>query len=241
MAAVAGAAETSAPLKLRYALPPDKTNAYNFTITQQGESGRETMTGTMLVSVRKEGGYMAISVKGQLRPKMTPGSPPMMMGYRPDGPVSLNTYLGYGYGPYSEAREMVIDETGRILRLSGDSALPVPLGSLLTSFLIRVPVEPTAAWEKEEDVFLLDEPLLAGPVIASQQSSRPMSYYPGRPAQATTAARQKHSVKVTESTAETVTLQEETALESLLHTGNEPAPKPRSSLTARRAGRVWWK
>jgi hypothetical protein len=222
IAAVAGAAETSAPLQLRYALPPGKTNAYNFTITQQGESGRETVTGTLLVSARKEGGYLAISVKGQLRPKMTPGSPMMMMGYRPGGPVSLNTYLGYTSGPSADSREMVIDETGRILRLSGDSALPVPLGSLLTSFLTRVPVEPTAGWEKEEDVFLLDEPLLAGPVIASQQSSGPTVYYPGRPAQATIAARQKRSVKVTESTAETVTLQEEAALESLLRTGNEP-------------------
>ena len=222
MAAVAGAAETPAPLKLRYALPPGKTNAYNLTITLQGESGRETMTGALLVSTRKEGGYAAISVKGQLRQKMTPGFPPMMMGYRPGGPISLSTSLGYGYGPYTDAREMVIDETGRILRLSGDAALPIPLGSLLTSFLTRFPAEPTAGWEKEEDVFLLDEPLLAGPVIASQQSSGPMSYYPGRPAQATTVARQKRSVKVTESTAETVTLQEEAVLESLLRTGDEP-------------------
>src|SRR5437879_2278414 len=86
-AAAAGAADTPAPLQMRYAMEPGKTNAYNLTITQQGESGRETMSGTLLVSARKEGSHLAISVKGQLRPKMTPGS--MMMGYRPTGPVSL--------------------------------------------------------------------------------------------------------------------------------------------------------
>ncbi len=36
MAAVAGAAEASAPLQLRDALPLGQTNAYNLPITQQG-------------------------------------------------------------------------------------------------------------------------------------------------------------------------------------------------------------
>jgi hypothetical protein len=222
MSAVAGAAETSAPLQLRYALPPDKTNAYNLTVTQQGESGRETMTGTLLVSTRKEGAYVALSFKGQMRPKMTPGNPMMMMGYRPGAPASLNTFLGFGYGPPVESREMVIDETGRVLRLRGDSALPIPLGSLLTSFLTQVPAESTAGWEKDEYVFLLDEPLLAGPLVASPQSFGPMFYNPGRPAQATVTARQKTSVKVTGATPETATLQKDSTLETLLRTGNEP-------------------
>ena len=221
MAAVAGAAEASAPLQLRYALPPGETNAYSVTITQQGESGRETMAGTLVVSTRKEGAYIAIAVKGQMRPKMTPGNP-MMMGYRPGAAPSLSTYLGYGYGPSHESREMVIDETGRVLRLRGDSALPIPLGSLLTSFLTQVPAEPTAGWEKDEYVYLLDEPLLAGPLVTSFQSFGPMYYSPGRPAQATVTARQKTSVKVTGSTPETVTLQQVVTLETLLRTGNEP-------------------
>ena len=221
MAALAGAAETPAPLQLRYALPPGQTNAYNLTITQQGESGRETMTGTLLVSTRKEGAFVAISVKGQMRPKMTPGSP-MMMGYRPGAPASLNTFLGFAYGPPTESREMVIDETGRVLRLRGDSALPIPLGSLLTSFLIQVPTEPTAGWEKDEYVYLLDEPLLAGPLVASSQSFGPMYYNPGRTAQATVTARQKTSGKLTGSTEQTVTLQADSTLETLLRTGNEP-------------------
>ncbi|MCX6928224.1 MAG: HEAT repeat domain-containing protein [Verrucomicrobia bacterium] len=215
LAAAAGAAETAAPIQLRYTLPPGQTNAYNLTITQQGESGRETMTGTLLVSTRKEGAYLAISFKGQMRPKMTPGSP-MMMGYRPGAPASLSTFLGYAYGPPAESREMVIDETGRVLRLRGDSALPIPLGSLLTSFLTQVPAEPTAGWEKDEYVYLLDEPLLAGPVIASQQSSGPMLYSPGRTAPATVTARQKTSVKLTGSTPETVTLKADGTIETLL-------------------------
>jgi HEAT repeat protein len=221
IAAVAGAADNPAPLQLRYALPPGKTNAYSLTITMQGESGRETMTGTMLVSTRKEGAYVAISVKGQMRPKMTPGSP-MMMGYRPGAPASLNTFLGYAYGPMTEPREMVIDETGRVLRLRGDSALPIPLGSVLTSFLTPVPAEPTAGWEKDEYVYMLDEPLLAGPLVASLQNFGPMYYGPGRSAQGTIAARQKTSVKVTGSTGETVTLEKTCTLETPMRTGNEP-------------------
>jgi HEAT repeat protein len=73
-------------------------------------------------------------------------------------------------------------------------------------------------------VFLLDEPLLAGPLVASAQSFGPMyyNYTPGRPAQATVAARQKTSAKVTGSTTETVTLQQDVTLETLLRTGNEP-------------------
>ncbi len=85
----ANAADTAAPVQLRYALPPGKTNAYNLTITQQGESGRETVTGTLLVSTRSEGANFALSFRGQLHPRPTPGAP-MFMGYRPGGPVPLN-------------------------------------------------------------------------------------------------------------------------------------------------------
>jgi hypothetical protein len=217
----AAAADPVAPIQLRYRMEPGQTNAYSLTITQQGESGRETMTGTLLVSSRQEGNHLVLSLKGQLRPKMTPGSP-MMMGYRPGSPVTLSSYLGMNYGPFVDSREMVIDELGRILRVTSDSVLPVPLGSLLGSFLIQVPSEATSGWEKEEPVFLLDEPLLAGPVIAFQPSSGPMPYYPGRVVQATLAARQKASVKVVEATPETVTLLREASIESSLRTGNEP-------------------
>ena len=220
---LAGAADTPAPSSLRYTLPPGTTNAYSLTITQQGESGRETMTGTLVVSVAKEGDYSAITVKGQLRQKMTPGNP-MMMGYRPGGPMQLGAYLGYSYGPYPEGRELVIDETGQVLRLRGDSALPVPLGTLLTSFLVRLPTEPTMGWDKTETVYLLDEPLLAGPLMPSAQNfnQMPYSYGPNRPAQATVTAQQKTSVKVVEATAETVTLQREVTVETFLRTGNQP-------------------
>jgi len=218
---IASAADPVAPIQLRYTMPPGETNAYTFTVTQQGESGKETMRGTLIVRTRMEGNSLTVSFKGMLHQKMTPGSP-MMMGYRLGGSLNLSAYLGYNFGPAPESREMVIDETGHILRLSGDSVLPAPLGSLLGSFLIRVPPTPTAGWEQEAPVFLLDEPLLAGPVIAFQPAYGPVPYYPGRGPQATLSAREKISVKVTEATAETVTLQRESVVESLLRTGNEP-------------------
>ena len=218
----ATAADKASPVKVRYAMQPGKTNAYNLTIAQQGESGRETMTGTFLVSARTEGENLAISFKGQLRPKATPGMP-MYMGFRPGGgAMPLSAYLGYGYGPSIDARELVIDATGRILRFSGDSAMPVPLGTLLTSFLIQLPAEPAAGWESEDDVFLLDEPLLAGPAVVFQTSPGPMYFQPGRAMQATVAARQKTKAKLIEADSEAVTFQKEVAIESILSTAGEP-------------------
>ena len=215
------AVDTTAPQPLRYAIAAGQTNAYTLTITQQGESGRETMTGTLVVSSRKESEGLALSFRGQLRPKMTPGIPYMSMGFRPGMPVTLNSYFTSTYGPPADAREIVIDPTGQVLRLAGDLALPLPLGSLLTSFLMPLPSGAAVSWEKEEVVFLLDEPLLAGPAVVFQQQG-PMVYYPGRAAQAALAARQKTSVKVVESIDQSVTLQAQSEVESLWRTGNEP-------------------
>jgi hypothetical protein len=151
-------AEVTPPL-LRYGFVAGQTNAYSVEIESQGEAGREAIGGTFVVSSRAVGtNFTGLTFRGQLRPKMTPGAPPMMI--RPPGYPSLSSYA---YGPPTPERELVIDQRGKIVRVAGDQALPIPLGQLAASLIQPFPAEATAGWENEEDVFVLDEPLLQGP------------------------------------------------------------------------------
>jgi hypothetical protein len=73
-------------------------------------------------------------------------------------------------------------------------ALPIPLGQLMASLVQPLPAEATAGWEAEDDVFVLDEPLLQRPATAFLNPPGGFgypSYYPGRPAQGVLTARQK--------------------------------------------------
>jgi hypothetical protein len=216
------AAAEITPTLLRYTFAPGQTNAYSLQIEAQGETGREAIIGTFVVSSRAVAtNLIGLSLRGQLRPKSLGGMPPMM-GYRPGSAPSLSTLA---YGPQSELRELVIDERGRIVRQAGDQTLPIPLGQLMASLVQPLPAEATAGWEAEDDVFVLDEPLLQGPGIAflnAQGGFGYPSYYPGRPVQGVLAARQKTRMKVTEVTPATVTLQKVLSLDSRMLTGSEP-------------------
>jgi len=218
---LAVAADASAPVQLRYAMAPGKTNAYTLTVTMQGEAGREVMTGTILVSARKDDGNLVLTFRGQVRPKPIPGAP-MMMGYRPGAPPSLASYFGYTYGPLVDAREMTLNEAGRLLRSSNDPALPVPLGTFLTSFLPGLPAEVAAGWEKDEAVCVLDEPLLAGPSQAFLPTGGPMPYLPNRPVQGILSAHRKTKVTAASASADFIALETETSLATDIRTGNEP-------------------
>lgn len=216
------AAAESTPVLLRYAFAPGQTNAYSLQIEAQGETGREAIAGTFVVSSRVVAtNLIGLSVRGQLRPKSLGGMPPMM-GYRPGSAMTLSSLA---YGPQSELRELVIDERGEIVRQAGDLALPIPLGQLMASLVQPLPAEATAGWETERDVFVLDEPLLQGPATAFLNPPGGFgypSYYPGRPAQGVLAARQKTRIKVTDVTPATVTLQKVLSLDSRMLTGSEP-------------------
>jgi hypothetical protein len=211
-----------APLLMRYAFAPGQTNAYSLQIEAQGESGREAIAGTMVVSARAVGSnYIGLTLRGQLRPKSLGGMPPMM-GYRPGSSMPLSSYA-YGYP--GQDKELVIDDRGRIIRQAGDQALPIPLGQLAASLVQPFPAEATAGWETAEEVFVLDEPLLQGPAPAFLSAPGGMSYgpyYPGRGAQGVLAAQQKTRVKVTEVTAQKVLLEKSVALDSRMLTGSEP-------------------
>ncbi len=211
-----------APVLLRYTFSPGQTNAYSLQIEAQGETGREAIAGTFLVSSRTVAtNLIGLSFRGQLRPKSLGGLPPMM-GYRPGYPMSLSALT---YGPQIESRELVMDERGEIVRQGGDLALPIPLGQLMASLIQPLPAEATAAWETERDVFVLDEPLLQGPAAAFLNPQGGFGYgpyYPGRPAQAVLAAHQKLRLNVSEATPATLTLQQSLSLNSRMLTGLEP-------------------
>ena len=158
------AAADATPVSLRYTFAPGQTNVYNLQIEAQGEAGREAITGTLLVSARAVGtNLIGLTLRGQLRPKSLGGMSSMMGGYRPGAPMPLSAYT-YGYP--GQDKEIVIDERGRIVRTSGDLALPIPLGQLAASLVQPFPAEATAGWEEEQEVFVLDEPLLQGPAPA---------------------------------------------------------------------------
>ena len=208
---------------LRYTFGPGQTNAYSLQIEAQGESGREAIAGTFVVSARAVAtNLIGLTWRGQLRPKSLGGMPPMM-GYRPGSVMPLSSLA---YGPQNDTRELVIDERGDIVRQAGDLALPIPLGQLMVSLIQPLPAEATTGWETEQDVFVLDEPLLQGPATAflNPPGGGFMygGYYPGRPAQGALAARQKTKFKVTEVTPATVTLKKVLTLDSRLLTGLEP-------------------
>lgn len=218
-----GADEPAAVL-LRYASTSSQTNAYTLDLEVQGESGKESLSGTFTVITRPVAtNLIGISLRGSLRPKPGAMMSPMV-GYRPGSSAPLLASLS---GPYMEGRELLVDTRGRILRQAGDLALPIPLGQLAASLFTSFPAEAAGGWESEEEVFVLDEPLLQGPATAFlNPSSSGMgympSYYPGRSPQAVLAARQKIKVRATEVTPETVTLQKTLSLDSVMLTGQEP-------------------
>lgn len=216
-------AEESGKVMLRYSAAV-QTNVYSLELDVQGESGRESIAGTLTVISRPAGtNFINVSMRGMLRPK--PGAMMPPMGYRPSTAMPLLAYLS---NPSSDGRELLLDARGRVIRQAGDVALPVPLGQLMTSLLQSFPAGPSSEWQSEEDVSILDEPLLQGPATAFLNSSSVggfgymPSYYPGRPQQGVLAANQKVKVRVAEASPETVTLQKTVALDSLMLTGQEP-------------------
>jgi hypothetical protein len=219
------AAAEVTPVLLRYSFAPGQTNAYSVQIEVQGETGREAIGGTFVVSARGAANHLiGLSLRGQLRPKSVGGQPPMM-GYRPGYSQPLSAYT-YGYG--NPEKELLIDDQGKIVRQAGDVALPIPLGQLAASLVQPFPAEATAGWEVAEDVFVLDEPLLQGPATAFLNPPGGLGGYgyggypPGRAAPGVLAARQKTRIKVTEATPATVTLEKTLSLDTRMSAGSEP-------------------
>ncbi|MCU0784754.1 MAG: HEAT repeat domain-containing protein [Verrucomicrobia bacterium] len=214
-------AETVEPLKLRYVFAPDTTNAYSLQIENRGESGKEIVAGNFLLTSRRIGSNLfSLSFRGQLRPKPIPGQPPMMNFYRPGYPTPMSSYLSRFTG---EPMELVVDDSGVVVRQAGDMTLPAPLGQLMLSLVEPFPADAASGWDSEREVNVLDDPLVQGPATIFLNSVPNYGgYYPGRAAQGVLSARQKTKFRVTAVTPESVTLQKTLALDSRMLTGNEP-------------------
>ena len=210
---------------LRYHFTPEVTNAFSLQIENQGESGRETIEGTYLVSARSiAGNLVALTFKGQLRQKPMSGPPPMMMmPYR--GPGYPGSLSSYSMRPQMEGMELIVDDVGNTVRASGDVPLPVPLGQIMMSLIEQLPLTSTYSWNSEGEVSITDEPLLQGPAsifVNSAYGGFGYGYNPGRPGLEILSAIQKISVRVTEVTNELVTLHKTMTLESHMRTGSDP-------------------
>ena len=219
---VYGAEPANAPT-LRYQFAPDITNAYRLQIESQGEAGREAIEGVYVVSAKSVTGNVATLIfKGQLRQKAVPNNP-MVSPYRGPGyPVSLSSYA---MRPSIETMEIVVDNEGNVLRDSGDTPLPIPLGELMRSLFEKFPTAAMNTWDSEREVSVVDEPMSMGPVqgyVNSQYGGMNFGYSPGRSGLGILATISKTKVRVTDVAGDILTLHKTMALDSRMLTASEP-------------------
>jgi hypothetical protein len=209
---------------LRYHFAPDTTNAYSLQIESQGESGREAIEGVYLVTTKGVTGNVAtLTFKGRLNSKMIPNQPPMMMGYR--GPGSPMTLSSYTMRPQVEGMEIIVDDQGAVVRDSGDTPLPAPLGQIMTSLFEKFPAAGTNAWDSRTEVNIADDPLVQGPAqtfLNSPYGGMNFGYYPGRPGLGILAAQLDTKLRATALTNDSVAFHKTLTLESRMRTGSEP-------------------
>ena len=217
-----------APVLLRYGFKPGQTNAYRLVIESQGEAGREAVAGNFTVAVGSVGSNrFELTLQGHLQMTNTPGMAPAMGFYRGPGSVSTLTSYTWTSPMTGDGKSLIIDDRGKVLRETGDQALPIPLGQLMNSLLEKFPEEPVSQWSEDRDVFVLDEPVFQGPADSFLPSSRfqPTFFYPGRQGhgpQGVLTARQKTKAQVTEVTPDTVRFEKTVNLDSYLLTGTDP-------------------
>lgn len=198
------------------------TNAYRVMIEVRGENGKEALAGNIITIARPNSSNLInLSFRGSLTPKRDASAMPFMgMGRGPRWmmPVQLN-----------EGSELVLDPQGRVLRVSGDFPLPVPLGSLAQLFAPRFPAKADSKWEATADVALLDEPLGLGPTyglgLMQINYSMMASYGPGGPRNspgAVLVVAQHTETELGSATDSVVTFQQRVVLTSPLLIGTEP-------------------
>lgn len=218
----ADAARASA---LRYRLAGGITNFYSVQLEVRGENGTEALAGNLYVAPRQvTSNVLGLNLRGTLMPKRDPSVPfrPPMYGSagsypRWNMPVSLN-----------EGLDIQFDDCGHVLRISGDFALPIPLGTLAQAFVEVLPAKAESKWEITDNLAVLDEPFSVGPAmsfIPLQPYS--MSYYVGpmgsrgnQYALVPVTRRQRYEIKSTANNQ--VTVAKRVSLDSQLQFGNEP-------------------
>lgn len=214
-------AAAAKPPLLRYRADA-ATNVFSVTIEIRGENGKETLAGNIITIARpNSSNLISLSFRGMLMPKRDANSMP---------------YMGMGRGPrwmtpiqMNEGSELLLDAQGRMLRVSGDCPLPVPLGSVAQLFAPQLPTKAESKWETVDDVAVLDEPLGLGPTkgFGWMQNNYAMmsSYMPGGPRNnmgAILVVSQRTKAELQSATATTATFQQRLGLDSPLLIGSEP-------------------
>ena len=220
------AAEAARASALRYRLPEGVTNLYSVQIEVRGENGNETLAGNLWVAPRLvTSNILGLSLRGTLLPKRDPSNPmrpPIMYGSggnypRWSMPISLH-----------EPAELQFDDCGRVLRLSGDYALPIPLGTLAQAFVEPLPAKSESRWESTDNLAVLDEPLSLGPALSFMPTPPyGMSYYAGPMGSrgsmyALVPVTRKVRYEIKSSAGGQVTIAKRLSLDSLLQFGSEP-------------------
>jgi len=206
-----------------YKFTPGETNAWSVEITVQGENGEEVTSGNVIMTTTAvTAGVATVDWHGSLR---TENRPPFQAG--------PGLYAGRpmrGLNGYGGVSELALDDHGRVLRNSGDYALPVPLGELVQFIFTPLPPQLVAGQELKDEVQVLDAPQLLGPIqsFATSSFNSPgysPGYYTGRdPRSAPAMLTLARSVtwQVLSNSPGRLTLEKHTRLHSLLLTGSEP-------------------
>lgn len=148
---------------LRYRLPEGVTNLYSVSIEVRGENGTEALAGNLNVASRTvASNVFGLNLRGTLMPKRDPSIP-----FRPPMYGSGGSYPRWSMPVYlNEGLDIQFDERGQLLRLSGDYALPIPLGTLAQAFVEVLPAKPDSKWESTDNLAVLDEPFSLGPALS---------------------------------------------------------------------------
>lgn len=196
-----------------------QTNAYSYLVEVRGETGTEALAGRLIVSSRTiSSNVIGLTFRGSLQPKRDLSSGNFYSGRsRWMSPVMFN-----------EACEVQMDPRGKVLRLSGDFPLPLPVGSVAQSFIASLPAGNETKWEQVEEVAVLDEPLGLGPTkgfgMPGPAGSSMYYYTPGstRGMSAVVWATRRSKCEIKTNTTESATVQERFAVDSPLLVGTEP-------------------
>jgi hypothetical protein len=216
---IASGADSINLADLHYKFAPEVTNAYQLEIESQGEAGREMIAGVYTIGARAMPGNLTeLTFHGRLMQKPIPGRP-MMMAFR--GPGYAPTLSSYAMQPFNEGMELVIDEHGRVMRQAGDSALPVPLGQLMTSLIRQFPHNTSNEWSSDHTVNVADEPLSQGPA-ANFARSPYAPYYPGQSGLGILSATIKNELSATATNEDSAVIHRTFTLESWMSNDHEP-------------------
>ena len=207
---------------LRYHFSEGQTNVYSVQIESRGENGTETLAGNVTVTARTgQSNVICLVLRGMLTPKRDMAGRMPYMGGGPNYPRWMNPVsLGEGC-------EIQIDDRGRVLRVAGDSPLPIPLGTLAQSLVETLPESAESRWETTEELAVMDDPQALGPATTFA-SSQPygMPYYGGgfggRNLPAIVAVTRKLKYETKGTTNQNVTIQKRLGLDSQLRSGAEP-------------------